>query len=365
MTKKGKFKFASYLIEDHLIFYKGPKQMMTAFTVLCTSNFNKILPILTKMLEKQYFEYFSWQIMINKERQDSFIINFKGTKAGIIKAYNLIEQELKNLKFKNLFLKKKILKITFFEILSQELNSRLSRNKSVNTITINDQINAQVLRIFELNLSLFVEYKNLFENFIKYLRDLGKKFVIYFNFHIDRFNLISNYGILIEYLNQKNELIDLDEEINNFFTQSLVNKLKIQLKHIMNLLWRRTFPSSKMFHQTSHFFLDYNKDFEYKLIVNDLLGKFDKNEISYYQINEQLFFIEDHTLFIIVEKLDLDLLSSLIKKYYPKYRIMILFLNEGEYTYIMNFNQIKKLEDLRILRMKDLVEFNYSILKIN
>jgi hypothetical protein len=365
MTKKGKFKFASYIIEDHLIFYRGKKQTMTAFTVLCTSNFNKMLPILTKMLEKQYFEYFSWQIMINKERQDSFIINFKGTKAGIIKAHNLIEQELKNLNFKNLFVKKQILKMTFFEILSQEVNSILSRNKSLNTITIKDQADTRQLRIFELNLSLFVEYKNLFENFIKYLRDLGKKLVIYFNFHLDRFNLISNYGILIEYINQKSKLIDLDEEINKFFTQTLVSKLKIQLKHIMNLLWRRAFPASKMFHQTSHFFLDYNKNYEYRLIINDLIGKFDKNEIRYYQINEQLFFIEDHTLFIIVEKLDLDFLSNLLKKYYSKYRLMILFLNDGEYTYIMNFNQIKKLEDLRILRIQDLVEFNFNILKIN
>ena len=66
-----------------------------------------------------------------------------------------------------------------------------------------------------------------------------------------------------------------------------------------------------------------------------------------------------------MEKLDLDFLSNLLEKYYSKYKLMILFLNEGDYTEIINANQITKLEDLRILRMSDLIELNYNILEIN
>ena len=363
MTKKGKFKFASYLVEEQIIFFKGKKNKMAAFTVLYTSNFKKLLPILIKMLEKRYFEYFSWQIVINKERKDFLIINFIDTKAGIIKAYNLIEQELKNLKFQNYFLKKEDLKTTFFEILSQEINSRISINKALNTIIVKNVDEIRILSIFELSLGFFVEQENLFENFINYLKDLGKKFLVYFNFSINRLNLISNYGILIGSLNQKNDEMDLDKQVNQFFDYPLANKLKIKLEQIMNLLWRRSFPSSKIFYESSQFFLDQNTNYELDSLITDLMVKFDKNMINYHKINEKILFIENHILFILIEKLDLEFLSNLLEKYYSKYKIMMVFLNEKDYYEIRKVDQITKLKDLRILRMSDLIGLNYNILK--
>jgi len=365
MTEKGKFKFASYLVEEKLIFFKSKKNKMVAFTVFCTSNFKKVLPILNKMLEKRYFEYFSWQIMLNKDEKDFFIINFIDTKTGVIKAFNLIEQELKNLNFQNLFLDKEELKTTFFEILSQEVNSRLSMNKSLNTIIIKNPDELRILSIYELNLNLFIEQENLFENIINYLRDLGKQFLIYFNFCINRYNLISNYGILIELLNQKSEKVNLDEQVNQFFDYPLLNKPKIKLKQIMNLLWRKSLPSSRVFYDSSRFFLNQDTNYEINSLISNLLMKFDKNKINFYQINEQILFIDDHILLVLIENLDLELLSNLLKKYYSKYKVMMLFLNEGDYYEIMKVDKISKLKDLRILRMSDLTELNYNILKIN
>ena len=366
MTKKGKFKFASFLVEDHLIFFKDKKKStMVAFTVLYSSNFKKILPILIKMLEKRYFEYFSWQITVDKDKKDIFIINFRDAKAGIIKAYNLIKQELNNLNFNNYFLEKDTLKTTFFKILSKEIDSKLSIVKSLNAIIIQNPDELRVLSIFELDIGLFAEQENLYENLINYLRDLGKKFLIYFNFSIDRFNLISNYGILIAILNQKTEKTNLDELVNQFFHNPLLNKLKIKLKQTMCILWRKTFPSSRLLYKTSKFFLDQNLNYDSNSIIDDLLVKFDKHKINYHQINEKILFIEDHILFILIEKLDLQILSNLLEKYYSKYKVMMLFLNEGDYYEVTNVDKISKLNNLTILRISDLVGLNYNIFKMN
>ena len=366
MTKKGKFKFTSFLVEDHLIFFKSNKNTLVAFTVLYSSNHKKILPILIKMLEKRYFEYFSWQIMVDKVKKDLFIINFKDVKAGIIKAHNLMKQELKDLNFNNYFLEKDTLKSTFFEILSHEFNSKLSMNKSKSkAIIIQNPDQYRILSIYELNLNFFAEQENLLENFMIYLRDLGKKFLVYFNFCIDRYNLIANYGILITILNQKSEKIDLDEQANKFFQHPLLNKLNIKLKQAMYLLWRTTFPSTKFFYRNSKIFLDQGINYELNSIVNDLAIKFDENMINYHQINDQILFIENHILFILIGKLDLEMLSDLLEKYYSKYKLMILFLNEDIYDEIMKVEKITKLQDLSVLRMSDFIGINYNIFKMN
>lgn len=365
MTKKGTFKLSSYLVENQLIFFKSKIDKIIAFAIISTSNFIETLPILTKMLKKNYFEYFSWQIGVNKERKDFFIFNFRDSKAGIVKAFNLFKQELNNCNFKILFLNKERLKSVFFEIISQELDSNILIDKSSKSIIIKNSVETRTLSVFELNLSILLEKENLIESIINYFRDSRKKVILYFNFCTNYLNLISYHGIIIEELNQKREIMTLDEKVNKFFNQILLNRINIKLKQVMLLFWRKSLLSSQKFYEIPRFSLDKNIKNKSSLLINELIVNLNKYQVDYHQINDKILFIENHILFIVINRINLKFLLTILKKYYSKYKIMLLFLTEREYCEFLEIDRVTELKELKLLRMSDLVEFNYKNLKID
>ena len=360
MTKKGKFKLTSCLIENQLIFFKSKAPKIIAFAVILTSNYREILPILTNMLRKSYFDYFSWQIGIKKDRKDFFIISIRDSKAGIIKAFHLIKKELNDYNIKKIYLENEALRKAFFELLSQDVQSQIFLDKSSHSIIIKNSNVTRKLGVFQLNLAYLNEQENTISNLINYLNDLGKNIVVYFNFHTNYLNSISYNGIMIEEINQKCDMLDLDKQVNKFFNWDLLAKIKIKLNQALLILWRKSLQSSNLSCEIPRSFFKENK---FDLSANELLAKLNKHQIKYHQLSDNTLFIENHIIFILIKKMDLKYLLHIFKKFYEKYKIILLFLNEQDYHKFLNIEQITKLNELKILRTDDLVKFNYKDLK--
>ena len=360
MTKKGKFKLTSCLVENQLIFFKSKAPKIIAFAVLLTSNYREMLPLLTNMLKKRYFEYFSWQIGIKKDRKDMFIINIKDSKAGIMKAFHLVEKELSDCKIKKIFLENEGLKKVFFELLSQDVQSQIFLDKTSHSIIIKNPKETRKLGIYELNLAYLNKQENGILNLINYLSDLGKEIILYFNFYVNNLNSISYYGIMIEEITRKSDTMDFDKQVNKFFNWDLLIRVKIKINQALLLIWRKPLSSSKFSYEIPRSFC---KTSESDLLVNKLARKFNKHNIKYHRIKDNMLFIEDSIIFILIQKTDLKKLSYILKKYYLKYKIILLFLNDEEYQKFLNVEQITKLNELQILRTSDLRGFNYKDLK--
>ena len=69
MVKKGKYRLFSYLLENHLIYYKSLKlnNKLIAFALIEYSNFKSVEPILDALLRNRVIKYYSIQIEINEK----------------------------------------------------------------------------------------------------------------------------------------------------------------------------------------------------------------------------------------------------------------------------------------------------------
>jgi len=367
MTKKGKFKLSSFLVEDFLIYFKSinKNQKLNAFAVALVPDFQEIFPHLIQMLKKRHINYFSVQINVVEKREDLIILNFyNDNKDGIIRSFHIVHEYLNKQSKIQCFYKNEMLKNTFMGLLTVDLNSHIKLIKPSNSLMLINQNETKVFKLYELHF----ERENisiLISNFINYLvnSELGGYFLLNVQFiECDTIIVRSMYLNLSEKIQEDKSMIE--KEINDFFDRQILKKIKLELIDVFSILWRKILNNNRQFFTKLSDWGIYSEDnLNIKEIVNEIEYSFKEKNIKFQKINPFLFFIEQNKIFLIVKEVEITHISKILNKYYSKYKIFILIVEEEEYVKLKKIEKITQLKDLKIMKISDLSQFNYTTLK--
>jgi len=169
MVKKGKYKLVSFLVENHLLYYKSLKKngKIIAFAIMHYINFESIESFLNDFLLNRTIRYYSIQIDTNKKNENFLLLNFEDyNKDSIIKAFNLVKQTLGDSCNSARFFKDQLLEIKFFAILSHSINFNTSIKNDSNSIIISTDNNSKILDFYRIDLSAIEKEKSFLSNFV-------------------------------------------------------------------------------------------------------------------------------------------------------------------------------------------------------
>lgn len=367
MTKKGKFKLSSFLVEDFLIYFKSvnKNQKLNAFAVALVSDFQDILPHLIQMLRKRHIHYFSVQINVVEKREDLIILNlYNDNKDSIIRSFHIVYEYLNKQSKIKCFYKNEMLKNTFLGLLTADLNSHIKLIKPSNSLMIINQNETKVFKLYELHFER-EDVSILGPNFINYLvnSELGGYFLL--NVQFDEYDNIIARSLYINVSEkiQENKTI-IEEEINDFFDRELLKNIKIDLNDVFSILWRKLLNNKKqLFSKLSDWGIQSEEKLNTREIVNKIEYSLKEKNINFQKINPFLFFIEQNIIFLIVKEVDISHISKILNKYYSKYKIIILIVEEDEYDKLNKIEKISQLKDLKIMNMSSFSQFSYTTLK--
>ncbi len=368
MVKKGKYKLFSYFIEDHLIFYKSLNkfQKFLAFSILEVSDFNPTFNILIDYLKKRFLNYFSVQLNNSGNHKILFILSFHDNeKDSILKIFHLLKQNLHDIGSEIKFLQDNNLKQDFFNIFTQGLNSEIEISKSSDSLILLNEKIPTVLQLYTINLSL-IEKEDLFiPNFLRLLNDYNRNGSLVFNIFndINKDLVLSTY--LIEPRKVEKELVNFEKEINKFYGYILLEKQKLEIKHIWNLFWRiGPFNHNTSLKSVSKLFLHREEErFQNLSLLNSYLEEtLSTNMINYRRINSNLLFINPKSLFFTFDALNFELILKILKKYTKKYIIYILVLNKKEYEELLKIDKLSYIENIRLMNSTDFINLDISAL---
>ncbi len=371
MVKKGKFKLFNYLIENHLIYYKSitKNDKIIAFAILVYKNSKSFLSVLNEFLRKRIIQYYAIQINTNENCEKLLFLNFEDSKKErIIKSFNFIQQTIFEIHNSAKFLKEKDLEAQFLSNLSQEINSNSFITKLSESIKISNDNNSKVFNFFLINFDFIKKKESFILDFLKLINNLGSKGFLIINFKTDHNDNIKISSYFVEECENVETAIDLEDNINDFFQSDLIKKQDIKIRTIFNYLWRLEINDSFYFLNN---FLDlfFPKNYSTSLNLSEINKKFEQNllnnEIEYVRLADNLMFIENSYLFIILEDLDSKYILRILKKYYPKYIIYILILNELGHKKLLEAESIKVMENIKIVHPKDIQKFNCQEFKRN
>jgi len=372
MGKKGRFKLLSYLIEENLIFYQSlnKNKKILAFSIFEFDNLPQIIILLNRFLKNRFLNNFSIQLDVNGENKKKILMCFNDTrKSNIIKTFNIVKQNIID-KYKSAdFFKNEVLEKEFLAILLDHVNSNIKLSKIKKSILIDNEGDARILDLYYLDLNIILNRTSFFHVFLNLINNYNRKGYLILNFRLNsiRDALLSAYFIDVK--NQKNnDPIHLEDEVNSFFNYYLLKKHNLNLTDISYYLFRfnitndyslsnnilELFLSQKQynFNDLNQFNLHFEKNLR-------------KNDLDFNRLNRNLLFIEQKILFLTLENLDFNLLLRLCKKYYLKYTIYILILDDKEYDKILNVDKIQLLESIKIIRYKDFLNFDFKRFKKN
>ncbi|MFX1437229.1 MAG: hypothetical protein ACFFAA_08530, partial [Promethearchaeota archaeon] len=124
MAKKNKYKLFSYLIENNLIYYKSLKEnsKIISFAILESQNYKIIDPFLNDLLKRRIINYYSIQIDTTDKNKKIILLNFEEyKKENVMKSFNVVQQNLEEIKISTKFLHEKTLEERFLTIIFQNL----------------------------------------------------------------------------------------------------------------------------------------------------------------------------------------------------------------------------------------------------
>ncbi len=363
MVKKGKYKLFSYLVENHLIYYKTIRKYnrIIAFALLKSKILNPDLSILNEFLKKRLIQYYSIQLGTD---ENHIILNFEDSKKeGIIKTFNLVQERL--IEFNNCynFLKERILEEHFLAIILDNINSYTSVIKEGQSFVISSKKKSTFFDFYEINLNSIKKKSSLISSFLKLINDLGRDGYLIFHFTRDNHENIKFSGYFVEIRKNNLTLKNIEGIINNFFHCEFIRRQNMQLKEFLNYLWRlginkKFFPLSDFYNLFSPKKLDQLGDLaNMNLLIEENLTN---HQIEYLRLSKNLLLIEQYCLFLILPDLDSNFIQRIIEKYYPKYFIYILLLNNLGYEKLLETTQINLIENIKIINLEEIQKINYE-----
>lgn len=368
MVKKGKYRLFSYLLENHLIYYKSLKlnNKLIAFALIEYSNFKSVEPILDTLLRNRVIKYYSIQIEINEKREKILLLNFEDyQKENIIKAFNIVRQNLAEIEKPVKFLKEKILEKKFLAIFFQDINSSTSISKTTEVITISGENKLKSFDFFSIDLNSIKKRNSFIVNFINLVKNLGRRGFLIFNFQIENYDIkISAYFVDV-YENIKNSL-NYEDKINSFFHCNLIKRQYIKINSIYSYFWRLGISNTYFFLSDFYELFFPQKDI-YSQELFDTNNQIEKNllsnKIEYLRLSTNLLLIENSYLFIILENLNSQYIHRILRDHYPKYFIYILILDELGYKKLLKMNSIKLIESIKVIHPEEIQKFNFQEFK--
>ena len=254
----------------------------------------------------------------------------------------------------------------FLAILFQNFKSNTSITKSSESIIISTGNDSKVLNFFKFNLDFIEKKKSFVSNFLNLITNIGKSGFLIFNFKIDNRESIKISPYFVEETAETKNSPNIEKVVNKFFKCNVLKRQNVKITSIFNFLWRLEICddflflndyyellNSKNSIETSDL-LEMNEFFEKKLI---------NNQIEYTRLSKNLLFIEKSYLFLILQNLDSDYIYRIIEKYYPKYFIYILILNNLGYNELQKIEAMKLVENIKIINPLEFQSFNYGEFK--
>lgn len=368
MAKKGKFKLLSYLIEDSLIYYKSlnKSEMLFAFCIFKVSNLNQIILILNKFLKKGFFYYYSIQINITNRGIEVILCFRANEKNQIIELFGLASHKLIEYDNSIQILKKRNLEGKFINIFVKNFDSSIRIYKKRESILIKNHSYEKVLEFYEIKIKGYESQNQILVHLMNFIKNLNQKGYLILNFKIiDNQPALNTYFIRIResaFINH----VNFEEDVNNFFNFNLLNKSEINLAKIYRILWRLNLteefsPLNKV--DTTLLIGNNSKIYtipEFNLKFEELLKS---NQIEYQRLNQNLLFIEQKIVFITLIKLNFKLILKIFKRFFSKYLIYLLILDENEYQKLLKVDKVRLLKDIVILNYKEFKNLNLKKFK--
>jgi len=366
MVKKGKFKLFSFLLESYLIYYKSinKNNKLIAFSILESDNFFRIIKPLNEFLLNKYLFYYSIQLNVPYKRKTIIIICFIGEKrSNIDKFFNLIKEQINNIDKSVSFLKNRKLKRHFLHVLSNNIDERANSMKLSNSLVLKYGDNLKLIQIHKINCDNLKNQMIPLHSLMKALKNFNQKGYKVFNVRTNnRQKIVTNAYFLGIKHDVDSNVIDMDREINQLYNCDLFKKSNLNISNIYRILWRVNVSDNfyvidndaDIFFSLSHFnFQDISK-FNTQFVKNLQL-----NNLDYYRLKPNLFFIEEKILFLVLEDNNLEEIKKLLENFFSQYFIFILILNHKEYKKLIESSEIGLLDNLKILSFKDLVMFDF------
>lgn len=370
MARKGKFKLFSFLIEQHLIYYKSINKhnKLVAFSVLEINDLLKIVPLLNDFLLKKFLFYYSVQINVPKNRRKRIILAFvESDKLKIDKFFNLIFQKIREYDRSFKFLENHNLEKQFFHILFNKIDNKINTLKIDESLILKQGENLQFLRCYEINCDFMINGTVSLHNLLKALSNFNQKGYLIFHIKVLTSGVIVSNAYFIDKKHENDHSsVDIEEEINSLFNCDIFKKSILYINHLSSILWRANF---------SEVFYDINKDSDIFLSLSKYnfqdLSKFSVqfnkslrlNQIAFHQLKPNLYFIEEKVLFLILDLYNPVEISKILEQFFSKYYIIILILDMDEYNKLIQSNEIRLLDNIETLNLKDFIRFNMNNLK--
>jgi hypothetical protein len=370
MVQKGKFRLFSFLVEQHLIYYKSlnKNNKLVAFSILKSNKLLKIIPLLNDFLLNHFLYYYSLQISIPNKRTKSIILALvDNNRSKIDKSFNLIFQRILKCDKSVKFLKNHKLERYFLRILSNKATIDLNSMEMKDSLILKHDEKLQVLRFYEINCSYIKNEKVTVHSLLKALSDFNQKGFLIFNIKaLKNGNLVSNAYFVEIRSDKDNPSFEIENELNSLFHCEIIKKKIIRLNQLYCILWRSSF--SEVFYN-----LDKNSDLFLSLSqfnfhnFSKFSVQFEKilelNIIEFHRLKPNLFFIEEKVLFLILEFYDPVEIKRILEKFFSKYFIFILILNMEEYNKLTKSNEISLMDNIKTLNSRDFTMFDLSTLK--
>ncbi|MBY8982140.1 MAG: hypothetical protein KGD57_04265, partial [Candidatus Lokiarchaeota archaeon] len=170
----------------------------------------------------------------------------------------------------------------------------------------------------------------------------------------------------IEIQNKRNNHPNLDYNINTFFNNNILEKKNLRINDIGLLLWRLPIDNEFFylldFTETFYLYKKYNLDdlTEFMYQIKDDLNN---NEIEFTKINDDMLLINQKILFVLIIKQNLEFIKKIIKKFYDKYNIYLVYCNNAEYEKIAKIEELSSLNKIKIFNKNQFFEQNINIFR--
>lgn len=369
MVKKGKFKLLTYFLDDFLIFYNSlnKSEKIIAFAILKIKRFNSILPILNNFILKRKLSYYSIQVDLTEKEKYKIILNFEDRSKEIIKKiFNNIYQTLLNEDIQMEAMKKKNLSREFFKFIIQEIDNNNFVAKVSDSLILQHYDNYKALTFYWLNLNIVKNTQSFLFSFLNILLNFNHKGYLIFNIDADLSENLTISSYFVEVRNFPRKDVHIEDEVNNFFNCDLISKLNVQEKYLSRVFWRlRLLNKFYPFEEIKHIFTtqceytfqnlsELNLQIEYNLR---------KHNIRFKRISKTIILIDQRILFLVMRKIKIDLIKSVLNKFYSKYWLYILIIDWNEYKKIIESKELKELKNVKVLNTDDFLNLDLKIFK--
>lgn len=371
MVKKGKYKLFSYHIENNLIYYKSLREnnKLIAFAILEYLDYKSIKTIINALLRKRIIQYYSIQIEANDKYKNIVLLNFEeAKKESIIKAFNVAQQNIIEICISAKFLKENDLEQAFLANFYQKINSNTSISKNSESIIITSEKKSTILNFYNLDLVFIEKKKSFISSFLNIVSNFVKNGLLVFNFKIDNNEMIKISSYFVGQSDNGNKSPNLENKVNNFFRCNLIKRQNSKIKTFFHFFWRLGI-SDIFFFLNDYYELFYSTSNIAQNLpnVSEMNQLFEKNlsnyQIEYVRLSKNLLFIEQNSLFLVLQNLNSDYIHKIVEKYYSKYFIYILILNDLDYKELLNMETIKLIENINIINPQEIHKFDYKDFK--